>query len=247
MGIQTRVLPVLSLGMGTSEVRLMELVSAYGTLANRGIHVNPMAVLKIVDKNGNVLEERVQGREQAVLSEAATAVTVNLMQSVLDMRRGRNYAILNGTGMGARTTHGFRRPAAGKTGTTQNYADAWFVGFTPHIVCGVWVGFDSKVSMGSRMTGAAVAMPVWAQFMKRAHDVLGLPKDEFDMPEVVPHVEVCGDTYQVASIYCPKKYVEVFKPSTEPTRPCPDHTSGKPGLPAANQPAKSKPKREYQF
>jgi penicillin-binding protein 1A len=247
MGIKSRIRPVLSLGMGTSEVRLLELVSAYGTLPNKGIHVEPLSVLKIVDKNGNLLEEAVQGREKAVLSEETAAVAVNLMQSVLDMRRGRDYAILNGTGMGARTAWGFRRPAGGKTGTTQNYADAWFVGYTSQIVCGVWVGFDSKVSMGSKMTGASVTMPVWAQFMKRAHKALDLPVENFEMPASIPRVEVCGDTYEVASIYCPKKYTEVFKPGTEPKRPCPDHTSGARATPAASGPSKDQKKREYQF
>ena len=247
MGIQSNIRRVLSLGMGTSEVRLLELVSAYGTLPNKGIHVDPISVLKVVDKNGNLLEERVQGREQAVLSEETAAVAVNLMQSVLDMRRGRSYAILNGTGMGARTAYGFRRPAGGKTGTTQNYADAWFVGYTPQIVCGVWVGFDSKVPMGSKMTGASVAMPLWARFMKRAHQAMNLPVEDFEMPASIPHVEVCGDTYEVASIYCPKKYTEVFKPGTEPKRPCPDHTSGRQTLPRDTTPSQTKKKREYQF
>ena len=96
MGIDSQVQPVLSLGMGTSEVKLLELVSAYGTLANKGIRVTPMSILKIEDKNGNVLEENVQGREQVVLSEESAAVTVNLMQSVLDMRAGENYAVLTG-------------------------------------------------------------------------------------------------------------------------------------------------------
>jgi len=248
MGINSRIRAVLSLGMGTSEVRLLELVSAYGTLANKGIRVEPMAVLKIEDKNGNVLEENIQGAEQAALSEEVAAVAVNLMRSVMDMRRGHNYAILNGTGYyGARVNHRFRRPAAGKTGTTQNYADAWFVGYTPQIVCGVWVGFDSKVSMGSRMSGATVALPIWAEFMKRAHTVLKLPVEDFEMPESIPHVEVCGDSYEVASIYCPKRYTEVFKPGTEPKRPCPTHTSSTQGMPTPNQPSKSKTKREYQF
>ncbi len=247
MGIDSRVRPVLSLGMGTSEVELLELVSAYGTLGNKGIRVTPLAVLKIEDKNGTVLEENIQGREQAVLSEETAAVTVNLMRSVLDMRRGTQHAMLTGTGRIARTAYGFRRPAAGKTGTTQNYADAWFIGFTPQIACGVWVGFDSKVSMGSRMSGAAVALPIWAEFMKRAHAALKLPVENFALPPSIPNVEICGDTYQVASIYCSKRYTEVFKPGTEPTRPCPMHTSNAQDLSAPNQPSKPKTKREYQF
>ena len=244
MGIDSRIFPVLSLGMGTSEVKLLELVSAYGTLSNKGIRVAPVAVLKIEDKNGNVLEENFQGRERAVLSEETAAVTVNLLRSVLDMRQGHNDAILNGTGRSARTVYGFRRPAAGKTGTTQNYADAWFIGFTPQLVCGVWVGFDSKVSMGSRMSGASVALPIWAEFMKRAHDILDLPVEDFALPPNIPQVEICGDTHQVASIYCAKRYLEVFKPGTEPKRPCPTHTPNPQTLPPTDQP---KTKREYQF
>ncbi len=247
MGIDSQIQPVLSLGMGTSEVKLLDLVSAYGTLANKGIRVTPMSILKIEDKNGNVLEENVQGREEVVLSEETAAVTVNLMQSVLDMRAGENYAILSGTGRIARTAYGFRRPAAGKTGTTQNYADAWFIGFTPQIVCGVWVGFDSKVSMGRRMSGAAVALPIWAEFMGRAHAALRLPIEDFVLPEVSPQVEICGDTYEVASIYCSKRYTEVFKPGTEPKRPCPIHASDPQSLPTPSQPNKPKTKREYQF
>ena len=245
MGIDSRIFPVLSLGMGTSEVKLLELVSAYGTLCNKGIRVTPISVLKIEDKNGNVLEENFQGREQAVLSEETAAVSVDMMRSVLDMHAGTNGAMLNGTGRSTRTAYGFRRPAAGKTGTTQNYADAWFIGFTPQIACGVWVGFDSKVSMGSRMSGAAVALPIWVEFMKRAHAILKLPVENFALPPSIPNVEICGDTYQVASIYCSKRYTEVFKPGTEPQRPCPMHTANTPNSP--DQPGKPKTEREYQF
>ena len=105
MGINSQIQPVLSLGMGTSEVKLLELVSAYGTLANKGIRVTPVSILKIEDKNRNVLEENVQGREEAVLSEETAAVTVNLMQSILDMQAGDNYAVLTGTGTDC--AHGF--------------------------------------------------------------------------------------------------------------------------------------------
>ena len=209
--------------------------------------MTPMSILKIEDKNGNVLEENVQGRERVVLSEETAAVTVNLMQSILDMRAGENYAVLTGTGRSARTAYGFRRPAAGKTGTTQEYADAWFIGFTPQIVCGVWVGFDSKVSMGSRMSGAAVALPIWAEFMWRAHTMLQLPVEDFVLPEDIPKVEVCGETYEVASIYCSRRYTEVFKPGTEPKRPCHIHTSNPQSLPTPSQPKKPRTKREYQF
>ncbi|MCZ6634596.1 MAG: PBP1A family penicillin-binding protein [bacterium] len=243
MGIKSRIGAYLSLGMGTSEVKLIELVSAYGVLPNRGIRVDPIAVLKVIDKDGNVLEENIQGQEHVALSEELAAVATSMLSSVVSMRAGENHATLTGTAYYGTRNQGFRRPAAGKTGTTQNFADTWFVGFTPQIVTGVWIGFDSKVSLGPRMSGATVALPVWAKFMKKAHETL--PVEEFELPPTVPRIEVCRDTYQVASIYCPKKYYEVFMPGTEPKTPCPQHTTR--GLQLMPTKAKKTPKREYQF
>ncbi len=218
MGISTPIRAVLSLGMGTSEVKLIDLVGAFGVFPNRGIRVEPVAVLKIVDKDGNVLEEQTQGKEQVALSVETAAVMTNMLQSVMDEPQG--------TGHGARRyPYRFLRPAAGKTGTTQNFADAWFVGFTPQIVAGVWIGFDSKkISLGKRMSGAVVALPVWAKFMKRVHKALDLPEEEFGLPPTVALVEVCGDTYQVASKNCPTRLKEVFVPGAEPKTVCPMHS-----------------------
>ena len=238
MGISTPIRPVLSLGMGTSEVKLIDLASAFGVFPNRGIRVSPVAVLKVSDKGGNVLEERMQGTEEVVLSEATAAVMTSMMRSVMDMR--------GGTGRGARTEYRFRRPAAGKTGTTQNFADTWFVGFTPQIVAGVWVGFDSKVSLGKRMAGAVVAMPIWAKFMRRVHNLLNLPEEDFELPAAVEQVEVCGDTYEVASIYCPTRLKEVFIPGSAPKQTCPDHTAVE-RMDQRGDRTKKDPKRSYQF
>ena len=242
MGITTPIRAVRSLGMGTSEVRMIDLVSAFGVFPNRGIRVEPMAVLRIVDKEGNILEERIQGNEHVVLSAETTAVMTSLLQSVMDMHKQTDQAVWNGTGRGARIIYGFRRPAAGKTGTTQNFADTWFVGFTPQIVAGVWIGFDSKVSLGKRKSGAVVALPVWAQFMKRVHETLDLPEEDFELPTTLAEVEVCEDTYKVASIYCPKRLTEVFVPGADPKKPCPRHTV------VTQYPSEKKQrKREYQF
>ena len=248
MGITSRIRAVKSLGMGTSEVKLIDLVAAYGTFPNGGIRVEPVAILKIADKDGNVIESRVHGREQEALSAEAAAVATSLLRSVMDMYKQTPKGVWRGTGTGARSYYGFRRPAAGKTGTTQNFADAWFVGFTPQIVAGVWIGFDDyRVSLGSRMSGAVVALPVWAKFMKKAHEKLGLPREEFEMPPGVAQLEVCGDTFEVASMYCPNRLEEVFVPGSEPTSPCPDHTAAVVRTPGLKKQDRENAKRAYQF
>ncbi len=241
LGISGRIRPYLSLAMGTSEVYLLDMVSAYGVYPNRGIHVSPIGITRIYGKSGEVLEEQVQGKEEVALSTETAAVMVSMMQSVMDEPRG--------TGHGARRfPYRFRRPAAGKTGTTQNFADAWFVGFTPRLVAGVWVGFDAKVSLGDRMSGAVVALPIWTNFMKRAHEALELSAEDFELPASVPRVEVCSDTYDVATIYCPSPFREVFIPGTEPARTCPMHTSkASVSTPPKRKKKDSKPRGSYQF
>lgn len=248
MGISSRIRAVKSLGMGTSEVKLIDLVAAYGTFPNGGIRVEPVAIVKITDKDGSLMESRVQGQEHEALSAEAAAVATSMLQSVMDMRKQTPKGIWRGTGSGARSIYGFRRPAAGKTGTTQNFADTWFVGFTPQIVAGVWVGFDDyRASLGSRMSGAAVALPVWAKFMKKAHETLDLPEEKFELPPGVARMEVCGDTFEVASMYCPSRLEEVFVPGAEPTSPCPDHTAAVVRHPGLKKQDRENAKRAYQF
>lgn len=240
LGIGGRIRAYLSLAMGTSEVYLLDMVSAYGVYPNRGIHVSPIGITRIYGKSGEVLEEQVQGKERVALSAETAAVMVSMMQSVMDEPRG--------TGHGARRfPYRFTRPAAGKTGTTQNFADAWFVGYTPQLVAGVWVGFDAKVSLGDRMSGAVVALPIWTNFMKRAHEALELPVADFELPASVPRVEICGDTYDVATIYCPAPFTEVFVPGTEPAKTCPTHTSKGNTVSAPTKRKKTKPRGSHQF
>ena len=170
----------------------------------------------------------------------------SMLQSVLDLYSRKNGTVWRGTGWAARGRYGFRRPAAGKTGTTQNFADTWFVGYTPQIVAGVWIGFDVRVSLGNRMSGAVVALPVWAKFMKQAHDALGLPVESFEIPPGVIQMEVCGTTYQVASIYCPTRFTELFVPGSESKSPCREHTASTGGTLQETKPT-GKKKRSYQF
>jgi penicillin-binding protein 1A len=241
MGIKTRLRPYLSLAMGTSEVTLLDMVSAYGTFPNNGIHVDPISITRMVGKEGEILEDRVQGKESVALSAETAAVAVNMLQSVMDEPKGTGYH-------GARRVHRFRRPAGGKTGTTQNFADTWFIGFTPQIVAGVWVGFDAKVSLGDRMSGAVVAVPVWARFMKRVHAALELPVEEFEIPSTVPRLEICDQTYEIATIYCPGPFKEVFLPGTEPTKTCPKHASqSSPSKSTQRRGSDKKKRRGFQF
>ncbi|RKY91328.1 MAG: penicillin-binding protein, partial [Ignavibacteriae bacterium] len=129
MGIKSHLDPFPSIALGTSEITPLEITSAFGTFANGGIHTEPISILKIEDKNGIIIEQFVPEVVQSISPETAS-IMVNMMQDVVDY----------GTGVGVRSY--FQYPAAGKTGTTQNYSDAWFVGFTPNLVGGVWVGFD---------------------------------------------------------------------------------------------------------
>ncbi|MDH3216899.1 MAG: PBP1A family penicillin-binding protein, partial [Candidatus Krumholzibacteria bacterium] len=141
LGVKSRLQNVYSLALGTSEVDLLELTSAYGTLAAGGIRAEPLFVKKVVDRNGNVLEENSVYREEVLTPQTCYMIT-NMLESVVN----------EGTGYGVRLEQ-FLEPVAGKTGTTDDYTDAWFLGYTPEIVLGVWTGFDTKKTMGSGMTG----------------------------------------------------------------------------------------------
>jgi penicillin-binding protein 1A len=132
----------------------------------------------------------------------------------------------HGTGFEARRSYRFTRPAAGKTGTTNEYTDAWFVGYTPQITSGVWVGFDDKrISLGERQSGAVIAVPIWAPFMKAAHDTLQLPVEDFPTSGDVVWVNICDDSKQLAGDHCPKTRFEVFRKDLAPQEKCTLHAS----------------------
>lgn len=167
MGIESPLEPNLSLALGTSEVTPIEMASAYGTLVNKGIHVKPMAILTIVTAGGRVLEEN-QPEQEIALSEEVASTMTTLMQGVIERGTGRR-------------AQGLNRPAAGKTGTTDGFNDAWFIGFTPELVACVWIGYDSQQPLGHGMTGGRVAAPIWKEFMLQALD--GRPVTPFSLPE----------------------------------------------------------------
>lgn len=210
MGISTPLAPVYSLPLGSGEVKLIDLVKAYGVLANQGIQLEPYAIERIEDRTGRILEQHA-GMSHEVLSPQTAYVVTSMLESVLKSR---------GTGWAARAW-GFQHPAAGKTGTTNDFADAWFIGFTPHVICGVWGGFHERQSLGNNMSGARVALPVWTEFMKAAHE--DLPKKEFDVPPGVVTRKVCAATGELATEYCPDVIEDVFIQGTEPSRHCTAH------------------------
>ncbi len=132
--------------------------------------------------------------------------------------------INRGTGGSARWKYGFRAPAGAKTGTTNNFNNAWFVGFTPHIVAGVWVGFDNPaISLGPGQTGSSAALPIWAIFMNAAYDIKGWPYTEFELPVGVVEVPICEESGMLAGPTCPHVYEELFRRGDEPARRCTMH------------------------
>ena len=169
LGIELK--PYYSMALGSIETTPLQLTSAFQAFANLGNYCKPYFIRKIVAPNGSILEEN-SPQCQQVLPPQETRVLVDMLRAV----------VLEGTGMAARS---LQRVVAGKTGTTNDYMDAWFVGFSPYIVAGVWVGFDVKRSMGKGMAGARVALPIWIDYMSMA--VYMYPNSDFPIPKgVVP-------------------------------------------------------------
>jgi penicillin-binding protein 1A len=212
MGITTPLRPVPSLAVGSSEVRLIELVSAISTFPNKGIHIPYRLVHKIVDRYGRVLEDNSAVQKEEVISAQTAYVMVDLMRSVIDAGTGRRSRWM-----------GFTRPAGGKTGTTNNYCDNWFIGYTPQITSGVWLGFDDKTSIGRGHDGARNAVPVWTEYMIAAHD--SLPIADFEEPEGIVHLDVCLESGEIATDRCIDVRNEIFIQGNEPTTTCHIHPS----------------------
>ena len=177
LGIESQLPAVASLALGTGGVTLLELTSAYAAFANQGVAIAPHLIVRVEDEQGRTIWDDTPDRHQAV-----TPATAYLMSSML------SDVIASGTAIGARTA-GFRRPAAGKTGTTDDYSDAWFIGYTPHLVAGVWFGMDRPAPIMHRGFAAVVAVPAWAEFMKQA-TAKDAP-DWFTPPPDVEKVTIC--------------------------------------------------------
>ena len=165
-GIQSPLPHNLTLALGSGDVTLLELTAAYGTFANQGIRMEPLMVRYVTDAQGRLVEENIpQGRE---------AIDPGIANRLTQMLRG---VVERGSGVGARV---LERPLAGKTGTTNDFSNAWFVGYTPSIVAGVWVGHDRPRSLGHDETGARAALPIWVAVMRTA--LRGQPVEDFSAP-----------------------------------------------------------------
>lgn len=224
LGLALRSPNDLSLALGTEELSLSELVLAYAPLVNPGVRVEPRTILRIYDKNRQTWIENPPVVLPAISSAEAYVIT-QMLRDVL----------LYGT---AKSIAGFarERPAAGKTGTTDDYRDTWFVGYTPQLLAGVWVGHDRPRPGGRGFTGGAICAPLWARFMRGA--LKDKPVMEFTRPPEVVSAWIDPQTNALATPACPKKQEEVYLAGTEPQARCPLH-GGEPFPPAA--PVERKP------
>jgi penicillin-binding protein 1A len=202
MGIRSNLRRDLSLALGTSELTLFELTTAYSAFANGGMVPEPLAILRVEDTAGHVLYEKTPVVRRA-LSPDTAYIMARLLQGVIERGTGRRAAI--------------GRPVAGKTGTTEDFIDAWFVGFTPDLVCGVFLGNDDRKPLGPQKTGGIIAAPLFARVMKEALKVT--PPHDFSRPEGVVEVAVCLKTGLLPSPSC-KTVVLPFKRGTAPQTVC---------------------------
>lgn len=194
MGISSPIENNLSVALGSSGVTLFELTSAYAVLANMGNRIKPTAIRYIEDRHGTILYAA-EPQTVRVLPEGVAFIITSLLRSVVQEGTGAKVKALN-------------RPVAGKTGTTNNYVDAWFMGYTPQLVTGVWVGKDQDESLGINETGSRTAIPIWLDFMKAAHE--GVPIKNFPMSDEVMFLKIDPETGKKANFNTPQTRFEVF-------------------------------------
>jgi penicillin-binding protein 1A len=213
MGIQSDLSSDLSLALGSSGVSLAELTRAYAVFANGGMLVEPIFINKVVDRKGKVLEEN-QPIAKECLSKETAYVMTDLLKAVIQ----------EGTGWWSKA---LKRPAAGKTGTTNDLRDAWFMGFTPQLVAGAWVGYDDRKPLGAGETGSRAANPIWLYFMSEA--LKDQPAEEFMVPEGVAFCEIDAKTGLLASPYSKVTVSQAFEEGKEPQEYSPKPESAKAG------------------
>jgi 1A family penicillin-binding protein len=209
LGLSLRSPNDLSLALGTDEVTLSDLMLAYAPLANGGARPEPRTIIRIYDRYRNNWTE-IPPAVNPVLSPAVAYVTTSMLKDVL----------VYGT---AKSLHSFsrKRPAAGKTGTTDDYRDAWFIGYTPQLITGIWAGYDKPTTMGRGFTGGAICAPIWGRFMLSA--LADKPTVDFPKPDSVISVQIDPATGDLATPDCPKKQEEFYVAGTQPTVYSPNH------------------------
>jgi penicillin-binding protein 1A len=216
-GLTATLYPYLSLALGTFEVKLLEMVSAYTAFPNKGVRIRPYFIKKIEDRDGNLLEENTLEAEEVISPQTAYLMT-HLLEGVV--QRGTAAAagvLLNDTAI------------AGKTGTTDRYTDAWFIGFSPSLCVGVWVGNDDNTTLGRGEEGAAAALPIWLEFFrnviedaKKKAEKAGVEyvPEEFEVPPSIHFLAIDRKTGFLATAQCKWRFMEAFLEGTEPSRLC---------------------------
>lgn len=196
--------PVLSLPLGPIAVKPLEMAAGYAVFANQGVYSKPIYILKVIDKRGRVLEEN-RIEQKPVIDARNAYIICDMLKGVLEP---------GGTGSHLKQTVG--RIAAGKTGTTDEYQDAWFVGFTPHLSCAVWIGYDRNRNVN--LPGGTIAGPIWASFIGKAST--GPPDEDFARPSGINISNICLDSGLIATEACPRTIEMAFNSGTEPKNIC---------------------------
>ena len=209
-GIHSRLEPVLSLGLGSSVVNPLELANAFQTFANGGIHVEPFSVTRVEDSRGRVLEQHAPKEDEALSPQTAFLIT-HLLKAVVE----------SGTAVRANV---LGRPLAGKTGTTNENKDLWFVGYTPDLVAAAWMGYDDFSSLGRKdLTGGSTVVPWWTKIMARI--LKDYPARNFPTPEDIVFLKIDAESGLLAGPSCPRQILQPFLTSAAPTQVCAqDHT-----------------------
>jgi len=218
-GIKSRLNPYLSLALGSSDVTLFELASSYAVFANHGVRLGPVSIQTIADSSGRVIYANDAMPLQVIRPEIAYLIT-NLLKGVIERGTGWKAAEIN-------------RPAAGKTGTTNDYRDAWFIGYTPDLLAGVWVGYDDHRTIGPKETGARAALPIWLGFMKRA--LTGREPEEFPVPDGIVFREIDPRSGLLNTANCNPSLREAFLAGTEPKQYCDEKAVAGDDLPVQEQ------------
>jgi penicillin-binding protein 1A len=200
LGLSGELQPYLPIALGAGEATLVEMTAAYSAFANQGLRMKPMMITRITDRDGNVIEETHPQASDAIRADTAYLIT-HMLRGVVE----------RGTAVRARS---LKRPIAGKTGTTNDFTDAWFVGYEPMMACGVWVGFDEKIeSLGKGETGSQAALPIWMDFWAGA--TKDIPIENYRIPANVVFVPV-DDSGQPSRPGLPGVQMVPFIAGTEP-------------------------------
>ena len=202
LGIESTLLPNLSLALGTSEITLIEMVSAFSVFPNRGEQIKPFAVKKVLGDKGRIVW-RTKPVKKVAMSRSGAAIMTNILQGVINEGTGRKAKSIN-------------HPVAGKTGTSNDFKDALFIGFSPAIASGVWVGIDDSTSLGKWETGSRAALPIWVEFMKKALE--NEPYQYFDIPDDVAMVMMDPLTGLLVPEGSSHGVKALFKKGTEPRK-----------------------------